>query len=256
MASAPGPASAGPGVKIPPVPTIRRNGGEIASPAIHAARLSDPRRLPAGRHGLGVQGQEGNSPEGSIRANFELNRKTKEWRWKWEGIYKIAREDGDRTSHYGDLSSRYDWLMPGSRWFAFTGGRYQYDEFEPWEHRAQAMAGPGYHLVDTETVTLDALFGPGYTYEFGDRKEGRIEVLLGLEANWKPFDGHELSLSNHLLPQVNSAEFRNLTRAEWKMDILGYDRLGIVFGVDNEYDTAAEDEKYNLKYWSSLSYDF
>jgi hypothetical protein len=110
--------------------------------------------------------------------------------------------------------------------------------------------------VDAETFNLDAFFGPAYTYEFGTRDEGRVEVLVGLDLSWEPFDGHEFRFHNHLLPQVNSSEFRNLTRAEWKMAILGYDRLGIVFGVDNEYDTAAEDEKYNLKYWSSLSYDF
>jgi len=51
-------------------------------------------------------------------------------------------------------------------------------------------------------------------------------------------------------------ELRNLTRAEWKMQILGSDHLALVLGIDNEYDTAAEDEKYNLEYWSSLAYDF
>ena len=206
--------------------------------------------------GLGVQGQEGNSPEGNIRANLGLRRETETWRWKWEGVYRIVREDSNRTSNYGELSSRYDWLIPGSRWFAFVGGRYQYDEFEPWEHRLQSIVGPGYHLVDSETLSLDALLGPAYTYEFGTREEGRVEVLVGLEASWEPFDGHKLSLTNHFLPQVNDSEFRNLTRAEWKMKIWGFEHLGLVLGVDNEYDTAAEDEKYNLKYWSSLLYDF
>ena len=206
--------------------------------------------------GMGLQGQEGNSPEGSIRANLGLRRETESWRWKWEGIYRVVRENSNRTSNYGELGSRYDRLMPGSRWFAFVGGRYQYDEFETWVHRVQSIAGPGYHVVDSEKFSLDALFGPAYTYEFGSRDEGRVEVLLGLEASWGPFEGHKLRFSNHLLPQVNASEFRNLTRAEWKMKLMGSEHLALVLGLDNEYDTADEGEKYNLKYWSSLAYDF
>ena len=46
------------------------------------------------------------------------------------------------------------------------------------------------------------------------------------------------------------------TNVEWKMQILGSEHLGLVLGVRNEYDTAADDERNNLKYWSRLSYDF
>jgi len=206
--------------------------------------------------GVGLSGQEGNSPESGILINLGLRRKTDSWRYKLEGAYKIATESRERTSNYADLLTRRDWLFEDSRWFAAVGGHYQFDEFEPWQHRVQLSAGPGYHFVEREGLTLDGLVGPSYMYEFGDRDQSRPELLLGLEATWKPWRGHRLSLQNTLLPQLNKFEWRMRTRAEWKMQIFGSEHLGLVLGIDNEYDTAAQDERDNLKYWSRLSYDF
>jgi hypothetical protein len=206
--------------------------------------------------GIGLSGQEGNSPESGILVNLGLRRQTEGWRYKLEGDYKIATESGDRTSNYANLRTRRDWLFEDSRWFAAVGGLYQYDEFEPWQHRVQLTVGPGYHLVEGEKLTLDGIAGPSYMYEFGDRNQSRPEFLLGLEATWKPWAGHRLSLANYLLPQLNEFQWRMRTRAEWKMQIFGSERLGLVLGIDNEYDTAAQDERNNLKYWSRLSYDF
>ena len=45
-------------------------------------------------------------------------------------------------------------------------------------------------------------------------------------------------------------------RRAWKMQIMGSEHLAVVAGIDNEYDTAASENRNNLKYWSRLAYDF
>lgn len=206
--------------------------------------------------GIGITGQEGNSPEANILITGGLGRKTETWRYHLEGEYKIATESSQRTSNYAHVRSRRDWLFPGSRWFVAVGSIYQYDEFEPWEHRVQILAGPGYHLFQGEVLTLDVLAAPSYLYEFGNRNESRPEMMLGLEATWRPIDGHRFRIRNYFLQGLRETEWRMRTSVEWKMQILGSEHLGLVLGVRNEYDTAAEDERNDLKYWSRLSYDF
>jgi small nuclear ribonucleoprotein (snRNP)-like protein len=215
--------------------------------------------LLAGWHkeiGIGITGQEGNSPEANFLLTGGLDRTTETWRYQLEGEYKIATESSERTSNYADIRSRRDWLFPGSRWFAAVGNIYQYDEFEPWQHRVQILAGPGYHLFQGEVLTLDILAAPSYLYEFGDVNESRPEMMLGLEATWRPIDGHRFRIRNYFLQGLRESEWRMRTSVEWKMQILGSEHLGLVLGARNEYDTAADDERNNLKYWSRLSYDF
>lgn len=206
--------------------------------------------------GLGITGQEGNSPETNILLTAALRRETEDWRYRFEGEYKIATESSERTSNYGNFEARRDWLFRDSRWFVAGDGLYQYDEFEPWEQRIHVTVGPGYQLVRRDEFSLDLLAGPSYTYEFGDRNENRPEIMFGAEAVWEPQDGHRLSLRHYFFQQLDEAEWRMRTRADWRMGILGSEHLGVVFGLTNEYDTAAEDERNNLKYWSRLSYDF
>lgn len=206
--------------------------------------------------GVGITGQEGNSPEANFLVTGRLDRKVDTWRYHLDGDYKLGTESKSRTSNYANLRTRYDRLFPGSRWFAALGGLYQFDEFEPWEHRVQVLAGPGYHLLQREELSIDLLGGPAYLYEFGDRNQGRPEVFLGVDLTYKPMDGHRLRLGHYFLQGLKESEWRMRTDLEWRMRILGTEHLGLVFGFRNEYDTAAEDEPNNLKYWSRLSYEF
>ncbi len=205
---------------------------------------------------LGLSGSEGNTQEAAFRIGLEMSERTDERRWKVSGAYKLSTNSGSIDDHNGRLSGRRDWLLPDSDWFWFTGSEYQYDEFESWEHRVSAQVGRGYHFYEAEPFWLDALAGFRLAYEFGDRDELRPEVFVGVELTWDVRLGHELIFSNYIYPQLNAAELRNVTRAKWKMRLLGSEHLSLLLGFDNEYDTAADDSRNNLKYYTSLSYQY
>lgn len=205
---------------------------------------------------LGVSGSEGNSPEANFRIGMKLFERTERRRWRIGGDYKLSFTDGETDDNNARLHGRRDWLFPGSRWFYTNATEYQYDQFEPWEHRVSIRTGPGYHILREGPLVLDGLLGVNLTYEFGDRNELRPELLLGFELSWDISEGQALTLSNHLLPQLDAQELRNVTRFEWKIRLLNSEHLSLLLGFDNEYDTAAEDDKLNLKYYSSLSYQY
>jgi hypothetical protein len=206
--------------------------------------------------GIGLTGSEGNTDESDLRIAFHLNTDTPDTRWKIDGAYKLSISERERDDQFGSLLSRHDWLVEDSRWFAFTGAQYHYDEFEDWEHRLSAFAGPGYHIVEGEKMTLNGMFGLSATYEFGDKEQLRPEAMLGFELSWEPSEAQTLSLSNALFQQLDASEFRNRTRAQWKLRIMDSEHLSLGLGIDNEYDSDADDERNNLKYWTSLDYNF
>jgi putative salt-induced outer membrane protein YdiY len=204
----------------------------------------------------GITGSQGNSDQNSVLLSLDLGRETETLRWHVDGEYKIASDEGERSDHFANLHARRDWLLADSRWFVFGGGQWQYDEFEPWEHRVQAFAGPGYHILREKTLELDGLFGPVATYEFGDRNTFRPEVVFGGELRWRYRDGHDLALKNYFYQQVDAAEFRNVTDLAWTMRIANLEHLSLSLGFRNEYDSDADEDRKNLKYYTTLGYDF
>lgn len=205
---------------------------------------------------LGFHGKQGNSDNNNISVGLDLSYADDKQRWKIEGKYSLADSDGDTDSNDGYLSSHRDWLFTGSRWFAFTLGRYDFDQFESWRHRVYWGGGPGYHFLQAGPFTLDGRFALGGGYEFGDMHEFTPLALLSLEGKWKLSEVHSLSFSNTVLPRLDEAEFLNRTAAEWKIRISEVDGLNLKLGLHNAYDTDAQDKNNIFKYTGTLPLDF
>ena len=181
-------------------------------------------------------------------------------RWSIRGRQFYSEEDDGVTDNNARIDLRRDWLFPGSRWFAFVSSRYQYDEFESWEHRTTSTVGPGYELIRSETHRLDGRLGAAFTREFGERKESKAESLLAFDYHWDLAERYSVSITNQLFTQVQPefGEVRNLTIGELKILLSEDPSLSLKFGVENEYETEVEgdDEKNNLKYYMALGIDF
>jgi putative salt-induced outer membrane protein YdiY len=180
--------------------------------------------------------------------------------WKLTGRYFFNESsDGDNDNN-ARLDLRRDWLFPGRDWFAFAAARYQFDQYEAWKHRIVLSIGPGYSLVDTETHRLDVRAGPTFTREFEGAQNEQGEVLFGVDYEWTISSRSSLRLANdyYFRYAPEAGEFRNLTTAEWKLQISEAPSLSFKIGGSNEYesDPDEDDEANDLRYYLSLGLDF
>ncbi len=209
---------------------------------------------------VGLNGRQGNSETASLTAGLEMTYEDEFKRWVFQGRTFFARDEDGTSDNNGRFTLRRDLLFPGSRWFAFGSVGYAYDAFESWRHRIVASAGPGYQLVQREAHELDLRLGATFTREFGERDTDGADAMFGIDYSWKPGDRYTLTLANQLFTQIepNAGEFRNLTIAEWKMQILDDPALSLNTGVEIEYETDIEedDKKNDLKYYVSVGIDF
>ncbi len=204
---------------------------------------------------FGFSGSKGDTDEADVLAGLALEYSDERRFWQIDGRYELSYTDNDIDDHNARVTALRDFLFPGSRWFAFVYSEYDYDDFEAWKHRVSAGTGPGYQIIPEGRFRLAARAGPFLTYEFGDENKARPEGAFGLFASWDIGDHNTIRLRDVFLQTLNQWEYRNLSRLEWKVRVTATRGLGLKFGVENEYDSASEDSKNNLRYFSALSFD-
>jgi len=208
---------------------------------------------------LGINGKEGNSVTTNVTVGLNLAYQDDWTRWKVAGRYFYDREDDGESDNNARLEVRRDWLFPESRWFVRFAGVYQFDRFEAWRHRLTAAAGPGFHLVQKEHHSLDAMLGPAFTREFGESQVSKAEGVLGLDYTWTISERQTFSMNNSFFIETSpdAGAFRNFTQARWSLALLERPKLSLNVGVDNEYESRPEagDEPNDLTYFVSLGLD-
>jgi len=209
---------------------------------------------------VGFTGSEGNTENSSLRAAFLANFENDVARWIFATKYYYATTDGETTDNNFAGGLRKDWLFADESYFLFSQVRYEYDQFEAWRHRGIGNAGIGFAVIDEEDLALNTLFGAGVTKEFSGEREFRPEALLGLELlRWNTFEGHQLTGSTTLLPDLGDAgEFRWVNEVAYTIAIDRAKGLSLKFGIDHEYqsEVAPNNDNHDVKYFGSLVYDF
>ena len=209
---------------------------------------------------VGLSGRQGNTETVNITTGLEMTYEDEFARWGFIGRSFYARDEDGTSDNNGRYTLRRDQLFPGSSWFAFGSGRYAYDRFESWRHRIITTIGPGYQLVQGEAHELDLRLGGTFTREFGERDRDEANAMFAFDYSWKPGDRYTVTLTNQLYTEIqpNGGEFRNLTIAEGKMQILEEPALSLKTGVENEYESNVEedDKKNDVKYYVGVGIDF
>ena len=209
---------------------------------------------------FGWTGRIGTTDTLTITAGVDFRYADEFRRWKLNGRYFFnVTDDGDQDNN-ARIDLRRDWLFPGHRWFAYAGVRYQFDQFESWEHRTTLSVGPGYNLVKTEAHKLDVRLGPTYTKEYAGPADSQSEALFGIDYDWKISERQSLHFLNDLFVEYtpSAGDFRNLTLFEWRMRIAEAPDLALKIGGSNEYDNTpdGDDERNDFRYYISLGVGF
>jgi putative salt-induced outer membrane protein YdiY len=208
----------------------------------------------------GFNAQSGNSEELDIRLAFTTEHETQADRWKADARYYRAQSDGDLTDNEFTAGLMKEWLLPESKWLYYAKGRYDYDEFEAWDHRISAGGGLGYEWIDSDKLDVTLFAGAGAVKEFGsDDDELRPEGQLGIEVDWKLFDNQSLLGSNWFYPDLGDlGEFRNVSSVAWSVELDRMRGLSFKLGLENEYESEVDpDTEHNdLRVFGAMVLDF
>jgi putative salt-induced outer membrane protein YdiY len=202
----------------------------------------------------GLNGATGNSESTSIHLGYSGKYKDEDHGWKLISAYDKAKSDGEisRNQFVADLLK--DWYWNSSPWFAFTQGRYDWDEFKDWDYRLSGSGGIGYEFIHNDSWYLVGRIGLGGNKIYGDiEEEFTQEATLGLDAAWTISERESVDFKTTFYPSLEEdGEYRNITAFNWKMVMFEQGSLAMKIGMLNEYDSQAapgtekSDFKYNL----------
>jgi len=207
---------------------------------------------------LGFSGSRGNTSSDDLRAAVTSKMQAERNRISLDAKFSQSSADGEETRNDFTAGIVHDWLMPGSPWFVFAQGRYDHDEFQSWDHRFSAHAGPGYELVRTSVLDLTVRAGAGATEALNDDKAAEFEGQFEAEVTWRVAKGVELGGKSTYYPSLSGNSFgspyRWVNSAYCKMRLAGFETMSVKFGVEDEYesDVPAGDRRHDSKLFASV----
>ena len=197
----------------------------------------------------------------SLYANFATGTEDERRRWDIQADYFRSTEDGDATESNLIIRADRDWLIPGEDYFFFARGTAEYDQFEAWEQRLGLFGGVGYQFIDTDRHSLLGRVGVGAIYEFGGEEDFTTEGLIGIEYEFQITENQSFQLRNTTFPSLDPffEEYRNVTEANYQIQLAAGDGLSLRLGIRNEYESEVDEpgiDENDLKYFGALVYDF
>ena len=209
---------------------------------------------------LAASGSEsGDQSNRNIRIASKASRESESDRTTVTGEYFFQSADSSTTQDNLLVQGVQDFLFTDSRWEIFTQANYQYDSFQAWEKRAGAYAGPGYRLIENESIKLKVRAGLGASFEF-PTSDWTPEVLLADGLVWTIDTRSSLIQGFELYPDLdNAGEYRFIARIDYEIKLTEKGDLKGVAGVRDEYDSYVESDQgtsNDLKVYLGIGLDF
>lgn len=209
---------------------------------------------------VAMTGSSGNTENFGARAAIDGERNTSDYETSLSLSYIYGTSDGTKNTSRGQLALRNDWLTEG-KWRYFAEGKYEYDEFQIWEHRLSGAVGVGYELIKNDKQTLIGRVGVGGSYEMGGaaKEEFVPEGLIGLDWEYKISDNSTLTASTTYYPSFDDlGEFRwnNNAGLEVVMDAETGMTLNTGFEHRHDSDPGSGFKPNDLNYYMGLGWKF
>jgi len=209
---------------------------------------------------LSLDSSTGNTDEQSTRFGSHLQREHNEKISTMDLSYYHKIKEGEVSDNKLTLGLGRDWIHPESQWFYFLRGRFDYDEFESWQQRANAQAGPGYYLIKNDEMNLDFRLGLGARKEWGSQNNNaKLEALIGADFEWKITDRQVCDFRASFFPVVGDPDdYRTRFSGEWRFLFDKDMRLSFVIGSLYEYQSVVdpEMEHADLRTYLGLQFGF
>jgi len=209
----------------------------------------------------GVSGTQGNSQSSSLRFGLSAKRQTEKLETTVNASIVYSTDHGEKTASRGEVTAQNDWLLVDSPWGFFVRGRGEYDEFQDWDWRLSAYAGPSYAFIRDERTTLRGRFGAGAAYEFGGEQQEKLkpEGILGLDLAHRLTQRQDVYVVADYLPSLDQfPEFRLDLRGGWRILIDPESRMNLHIGAADRYDSSPGPniDRSDIEYFMTVGWQF
>jgi len=209
---------------------------------------------------LGMTGSSGNTENFGARAALSGERKTSATETSIALSYIYGTSEGQKNTSRGELKVRNDWLTD-SKWRYFVQGKYEYDEFQQWEHRLTGAVGVGYEFIKDEKTTLLGRGGFGGSYELGGVADEKFipEGLVGLDWTYQYSKNTKLTASTTYYPSFDDfGEFRWNNRAGLEVIMNEETGMTLTTGFEHRHDSdpGTGFKNNDVNYYMGLGWKF
>lgn len=210
---------------------------------------------------VGLNGASGNNENFSARTSIDGERFTSKYETTLKLAYTYGTSDGTKNTSRGVAQINNDWLTD-SKWRYFAQGKYEYDEFQQWDHRLSAAVGVGYELYKNEKTTLlIGRIGIGGYYEIGDMADEEFvpEGLIGLDLRHQWTDNTTLTASTTYYPSFDEfGEFRWNTSAGLEVVMDAESGMTLNTGFEHRHDSqpGSGTKPNDVEYYMGLGWSF
>lgn len=209
---------------------------------------------------IGLNGSSGNTETLSFRGEVTATRETSKYVTSGGLLYAYATRDGEETENRFDANARNDWKFKDSPWRFFALGQFTADEFQDWDYRVSAFAGPGYVFLESDRTFLLGRVGAGGSKEFGGADEDVTpEGLLGLDFKHKLTDRQSVFATAEFYPALDELkQYRAMAKAGWEVLVDPEVNLSLKVGVEDRYDSNPGEgfKRNDISYFALLSWSF
>lgn len=209
---------------------------------------------------LAANGSFGNTDKQAFRAGIASDHETEISRLKLDSAYTTGYSNGERDENKLTAGALHDWYFRNSPWLTFANGRYDYDDFQTWQHRLAGHGGFGYRFRNTDKLKLTGRLGAGAVKEWGSEEDNlRPEGLIGGEAWWKISDRQTLSAEATLYPDLDDrGEYRFVSKLDWALLLDRATNMSFTAGLLYEYQSVVDPgfEHYDLDIFAGVRFEF
>ncbi len=207
----------------------------------------------------GITGTTGNSENFNFRIGLNAERLTEDMETRFDALYRYATQEGEDTVNRFETGIRNDWLFEDSPWRLFVQGRYEYDEFQDWDHRISGFGGIGYEFIDNDTTTLVGRAGLGGAQTIGGAdEEFTPEGLLGLDLTHQLTDNQKIAAGTEVFPALDPVgDYRVNSYADYTVTVNPDTNMFLKLGVKHRWDSDPGNAKRSdLDYYLTLGWGF
>lgn len=209
---------------------------------------------------VAANGASGNSENFSARMSLTGERFTSKYETTLGLSYTYGKSEGVQNTSRAVADLRNDWLTEG-KWRYFVQGKYEFDEFQAWDHRLSGALGVGYEFYNTEKTTLLGRVGFGGSYEIGGQADETFvpEGLLGLDWRYQWTQNTKLTASTTYYPSFDEiGEFRWNSNAGVEVVMDEESGMTLNAGVEHRHDSqpGAGQRPNDLEYYMGLGWSF
>ncbi len=219
---------------------------------------------------LGFAATEGNSEDANLVLAFNSSIDRGYDKYTLDSRYLLRTSRGDRSENKLTAGLLAEWPLSDSRWNYFAQSRYDFDEFQSWDHRITGGGGVSYHLIDINGVDpagnagdvfdLRIRLGLGLRREYGSTNERvQPEGIFGGDLVWQLNSHQRLAAGTTFFPNLEeTSEFRVVTNAEWVLDLDTLDGLSLKLGLAHEFQSVTDPgiEESDLSVYGAFVLDF